>query len=162
MNVHMSRLYARARMYMPARTDLVWCIEDDVEPDARALFNLCVTLFQNPQAGMIAGCLRSRFARERLIAWRSIGPGGPDDAGYITKPPAPGETVEIVATGFFCTLFPMEIWNRIVFRPGCKEMQHYYYDWAAAAAIRSMNQKILLTGSVRCGHWAADGTCLQP
>ncbi len=159
MNVHLARLYSRARQHIPARTDLVWCVEDDVEPPSDSLFNLCKTLFRHPKSGMVSGCLRSRFSTERLIAWVGQS-GGPNDRHFVgTVPP---ETTRLIATGFFCTLFPRKTYEAIPFRPGSDGSAHPYYDWAACASVAQMGQDILLDPSVLCGHWGKDGTCLKP
>lgn len=147
MNVHLSRLYARAREYLPARADLVWCVEDDVEPGPDALQQLALVLFRNQNAGMIAGCLRSRFEPQRLIGWRTL-----DTAGYLTRTPALGQILSLAATGFFCTLFPRPMFEALHFRPGDARTVNPYYDWAASSDVRALGMQILMTGSVPCGQ----------
>jgi glycosyltransferase involved in cell wall biosynthesis len=161
MNIHLARLYALARQHLPARADLVWCVEDDVEPPPDALWQLCLERFRRPEAGMLAGCLRSRFQGSRLIAWESV-TGEPHDRGYVTQPPPQGEVKRLSATGFFCTLFPRQVFEGIRFRPGAQGLSHPYYDWAAAVDVQRMGKAIYLVGGVRCGHWQDAKTCVQP
>lgn len=158
-NVHMARLYAFAAQLLPAGTDFIWSLEDDIEPPTDALDHFCLG-FQDHSVGVIAGCARDRFAN-RLLAWKGdwADYARGEHAGHLNVPPAPGEFMRISASGFMCTIFRRQVWDALAFRPSPTWSDQYcYYDWAAARDVDRLGWKWVLAGSVRCKHWQADGT----
>lgn len=159
-NEHLAALYALARQQLPVATDLVWCLEDDIEPPSDALEKLCAGLHMHGDAGVISACVRDRFC-SRLLAFR--GPFDADsfqeDFGHLKEPPAGDAFEQITASGFMCSIFRREIWDAIAFRPApLWNNVHPYYDWAAAHEVQRLGWRWLLAGSVHCKHWQADGT----
>lgn len=154
---HLARLYALARENMPAATDLVWCLEDDITPPATALFDLCAGLYQHPKAAVVSGSVLSRF-RNGLLAWS----GSFAHPSSVPTAPASGQYMPVLASGFMCSLFRRDVWDKLVFRPSphWDSRRHPYYDWAAAAEVARFGRDWLLSGSVRCGHWQSSGECL--
>lgn len=162
-NVHMARLYAYAGQYLPKGTDLVWCLEDDIEPPLDALEHFCVG-FQDHEVGVIAGVVMDRFA-DRLLAWRGswTDHSQGEHSGYLKAPPQRGEFPIISASGFMCTIFRRQVWDALSFRPSPGWGDQYcYYDWAAAKDVSTLGWKWVLAGSVRCKHWQVGDTFLTP
>ena len=154
LSAHLARLYALARSLMPAGTDFVWCLEDDIEPPAEALDQLCTGLWEHPSAGVVSGAVRSRFDGV-LLAWNSFDPPVP-----VAVPPT--GFLQIAGSGFMCSLFRRAVWDRIAFRPAPNwDDRHPYYDWAAALEVQRQGWQWLLSGSTRCRHWQADDTAID-
>ena len=154
LSAHLARLYALARSSMPAGTDLVWCLEDDIEPSAEALHELCAGLWQHPDAGVVSGAVRSRFDGN-LLAWTSFEPPVPVAV-------APAGFMQIAGSGFMCSLFRRQVWDQIAFRSAPNwDNRRPYYDWAAACEVQRLGWMWLLSGATRCRHWQADGTAVE-
>ena len=149
---HLARLYSVARQHVPGGADFVWCVEDDIEPPPGALHNLCKGLFRYPKAGAITGCARSRF-EDQWILWR--------DGRAFTEPPKEEDYTPVDATGFYCTLLRRPVFEALAFRPTRDwSLKNCAYDWAAMHDIVHAGWQVLASGSVRCKHWQADGSCL--
>ena len=154
LSVHLARLYSLARASIPAGTDFVWCLEDDIEPPAEALEQLCAGLWMHHDAGVVSGAVRSRF-EDVLLAWASFDPPVPVAA-------LPAGYVPIAGSGFMCTLFRRQVWDQIAFRPAPNwDERHPYYDWAASMEVRRLGWTWLFSGDTRCRHWQADGTAIE-
>lgn len=161
-NEHLAHLYSAARELVPSATDLVWVLEDDIEPPTDVLAHFCRGFALHLDAGVITGCVRNRFGH-RLIAWRGRWDYGPTDvrSAHLSDPPPLGQYERITAAGFHCTIFRREAWNALAFRPSPYwSARQPYYDWAAAHQIELLGWKWMISGSARCLHWQADGTAL--
>jgi hypothetical protein len=161
-NVHMARLYSKAREAVPAGTDFVWCIEDDIEPPADALDHFAVGFLTHERAGVLSGSVADRFG-SNLLAWR-LNWGGGVIAGveHLKSAPAQGQWEQVTGSGFMCSIFRRAVWDSIAFRPSPTwEESHYtYYDWAAAHEVERLGWQWRIAGSIRCLHWQANGTAL--
>ena len=101
----------------------------------------------------MAGCLRNRFADTRLLAWT-----GPNQA--VTSPPS--TPLKVTGVGLYCTLFRRDAWDSIAWRAGVGVNERLpYYDWAAMHDLIAAGESVYLIGSVRCGHWQKDESCLR-
>jgi len=159
---HLARLYARARAAMPADTDLVLCLEDDIGLPASGLSALAEGLYTHPRAGVVAGVVANRFA-ECLIAWvcRRDKAGEIVEHTHLTAPPSPGIYQKIDGSGFMATLFRASLFRKLALRPspGWDKIKRPYYDFAAAQEVRRLGWHWLLSGAARCKHWRSDGGC---
>lgn len=161
---HIARLYAKAREHVPHGADLVLTIEDDIEVPSDIMVRFAEDFIRNKQAGVISGCVQSRF-NERLIAhtgdWATY--EKTEARNDLTIPPPKGKCLKLLASGFHCSIFRREVWNAIAFRPAPMWNDRFpYYDWAAAKEVNRMGHEWLLSGSVICKHWQKDGTYLTP
>lgn len=159
---HLARLYARARESMPAATDFIWSIEDDIEVPSDALHHF-MRIFWEKRPGSVSGCVQNRFS-DTLIAWSGDWPEyeRSERVGAITSPPCPGTTIPLMNSGLMCTIFRREAWDSVAFRPAPMwNERRPYYDWAIGRELHRQGWTWLLAGSVRCGHWQSDGTCLH-
>lgn len=160
MNMHLSKLYAIARGHLPAATDLVWSIEDDITVPPDALSNLSMGLYNHHDAGVCAGVIRNRFV-DRLLVWEQF-PGQQDGGTAMSEVPHDGYR-PVVATGFGCTLLRRQVLDGPCFRPSRDwSDRHVAYDWAFAEDAQAAGWRWLLAGAVHCGHWEESGTCLLP
>ena len=160
-NEHLAYLYALAGRLMPTGTDLVWCLEDDVEPEPNALPELVRGLIRDHKAGVVCGVVANRFGNRHLLAWD----GGYDrGAQQLKDAPAPGKFRKVTGSGFMCTLFRAEVYRKLTFRgsPHWNPHRRPYYDWAAAMDVESLGWKWLIAGAVRCGHREPSGECVHP
>ncbi|MEQ1862008.1 MAG: glycosyltransferase [Chthoniobacteraceae bacterium] len=163
LSAHLARLYARAREAMPAATDLVWSIEDDIDVPSDALDQFCRVLWEHRRAGVISGCVQNRFS-STLIAWAGNWPDyeRTEKCAPFTVAPPPGAVAPLLNSGLMCTLFRREVWDEIAFRPAPMwNERRPYYDWAIGREVARLGWQWLLAGSIRCGHWQRDGTCLR-
>lgn len=164
-NTHLARLYARARGLCACDTDFVLCLEDDILPPENTLFEMMIALQQDRGAGVISGCVMSRFAKKpHLLAWQGewADTGRMEGHEHVTTAPAPGVNVRITAAGFMCTLFRRQVWDALTFRPGpLWTKSNSFYDWAAAHEVERLGWRWLLCGGVRCVHLQANGNNLS-
>ncbi|MFA6564487.1 MAG: glycosyltransferase family 2 protein [Verrucomicrobiia bacterium] len=147
---HLARLYATARQHVPAATDFIWTVEEDIEPPADALHHLCLGMFQHKRAGVVTGAARSRF-ENRWLLWSG-------DAA-LPAPPARLAYVPVDATGFYCALFRRPVWDALAFRPTRDwSVLNCAYDWAAMHDVIKNGWQVMVSGSVICKHWQENGT----
>lgn len=150
MNIHIARLYAVARQRVPSAADFIWCVEDDIEPPPNTLERFFIALYKHQQAGVVCGAARSRY-EDRYVLWKNGQP--------LRQLPPNGEFLPIDASGFFCTIFRRQVWDKIAFRPTRDwTTSNCAYDWAAASDIHRWGWQWLLAGNVVCKHWQPDGT----
>jgi glycosyltransferase involved in cell wall biosynthesis len=153
-NRHMARLYSTARRYIPTGADLVLTLEDDIVPPANAIEGLLLGLLIDRGADVCAGQVIDRFTGHLI--------GSADPQQGYTKDIAGlfggRDFVPMASTGFGCTLFRREAWDRIAFRPSLTWGEQYpYYDWAAADQVRSTGARWLLAREVVCRHYRENG-----
>lgn len=115
MNLHIARLYAKARQHIPAGTDLVWTVEDDIEPPPDALKPLFLGLIRDWEADVVAGIVTDRFTA-RVLAWTGLPDVEMTQEEVAAKVP-PGQMLAVHGTGFGCTLFRRRFWESLAFRP---------------------------------------------
>lgn len=160
MSTHLGRLYAKAREFIPAGTDLVWCWEDDIEPPPDALEHYVLQMFRF-RAHAVSGCVRGRFADQNVLAWQGDWEKSGLDYLHPIAAPRLGENKVIQASGFMSTVFRREAFDRFSFRPAAFWNNQYpYYDWCAAYELHQAGWKWLLVGDVRCRHWQRAGTAM--
>ena len=156
MNLHMARLYATARQNIPSHTDLVWSVEDDIEPTPDAIKHLFFGLIRDWSADVVAGVVTDRFTG-RILAWTAM-PNVELTQEEVAEQAPPGTNLPVYGTGFGCTLFRRSFWESIAFRPSYTWSDQYSaYDWAAAYEAKRQGRKWLLCGAVRCKHWQENG-----
>lgn len=150
MNEHMARLYSLATRYVPNSTANVWSIEDDVGFPPDTLEVLAAEAYRlQPEA--VSGCLRNRFAGQRILAWT-----GPNR--WVEQ--VPSQSIKVTGIGFFCMFCRRDAWDRIAWRAGVTgKDKHLYYDWAACHDI--LRQGPIYLAPVRCKHWLADGGVIE-
>jgi hypothetical protein len=148
---HLARLYGRAQAALPTGADLVFSVEDDIEPSADVLAPLCEGLQRNASAAAVAAVVRSRFVPGRVIAWECL--SVPMAIRWAGSAPAPGKLKPVVGSHFGCTLFRREAFDKIVFRPSIDwSLEHAAYDWAAAYDLALEGYTWWLAGA-DCRHW---------
>lgn len=161
---HLARLYAKARVFIPSKTDYVFCIEDDIEVPAHSLFELAKCFIKNRKTGAASGCVQSRF-EDRILAWDGDWKQYERDESYksIQICPEHDYMIEVLTSGLMCTLFRREVFDKIAFRPDPMwNNKRAYYDWAVGKDVFELGWKWMLTGSVICGHWTNTGMCILP
>lgn len=139
-------LYSVARQHVSTGANLVWTMEDDIEPPDCAESALAAALVKSPYS-MVTACAKSRFLKAWML-WKGGKRVAPD-----------GMRVEkIDRTGFYCAMFKKAAWDSLAFRPvqefGATEGT---YDWAACDDLAASGG-IAAHYGVRVKHWQEDGT----
>lgn len=166
LSLHLSRLYAKAREFIPASTDLVWSIEDDIEvpPDSLRLFCEEFVRHYRDNLGVISACVQNRFQeKDRLIGctgdWKTY--EQTEQFAWVPSPPA--SPIPVMAAGMMATIFRREVFDQIAFRPSpMPNARRPWYDWAIGREVHRLGWQWLLTPHVHAKHWQKDGTYLLP
>jgi hypothetical protein len=143
-----ARLWAIARERMPAATQMVATVEDDILPRSGWLLNLARGFINRLNAGMVSGAVPSRFYDGIIGAeW----PAGEEQDGLL-----PVEHI-----GFGCAMFTRRAWDAAVFRCDTASGEPNY-DWHACCQIQRKGLGIWLDLRVQCEHHGAPVSAGDP
>src|SRR6185312_4645255 len=118
LSLHLAKLYAKAREHMPASTDLVWSIEDDIEVSPDSLVHFCEEFVRHYKdephqgLGVLSACVQNRFQdKDRLIGctgdWKTY--EQTEQFDWVSSPPV--GTLQMMAAGMCCTIFRRELFD---------------------------------------------------
>lgn len=159
---HIAALYAKAKTFIPASTDYVWSIEDDVVVPPNSLKEFIGAFYNRPEISTLTGCIQCRFEPRLIAHTGKWGEKRCEEVRPVTTVPE-DKLTPILATGMFCSIFRIEQWNKLVFseRP-YTEKQYTWYDWAVHHNVHLNGGKLALLSSVICIHWTNHNYGLLP
>jgi hypothetical protein len=170
LSLHLAKLYAKAREAIPAATDLVWSVEDDIEVPPDSLNHFVDEFIRHYRdepgqgLGVLSGCVQNRFQdQDRLIGctgdWKTY--EQTEQFSVIQSPPA--QPIPVMAAGMMCSIFRRELFDQIAFRPSpMPNCRRPWYDWAIGKEVHRLGWRWFLTPSVHAAHLQKDGTYLLP
>ena len=143
-SVATARAYNRMLRLVSDSADLVFVVEDDVEPPSDALKRLVEAMGRRSFA---TGVYQSRYYRGPVVS--------------PNKRPEDGRDVVVIERcGFGCLLVRRGALRNFVFRPKVGDTIRGT-DPVMCRDLKALGHTGVCDWGVQCNHWQADGTCLE-
>lgn len=152
-NEHISKLYLAAATMVPPRTDYVMTWEDDILPFQKNTFKKLLFNLFNYKLAACAPAIPIRHCPSKISAWRAPREPYEDKIGLF----------QVNYITLSLTLFRMNAWNNIAWRPSVDydgPLKSWYANDLAASLDARKERPLAIDGELQCGHFD-DGELLK-